>query len=180
MTPIAGTLVLSLAVAAALAALPAEARRHGGATPFHRCVNAALKQKPGTVIQVEQETKDGNPVYEIDIASKDGTKWELTCDLATMKIVKVEQEDYDEKDEKKPATSAASAPSAPVFKITEQQAREIALKQYGGEVTRVMYEYDDGGRSIYEVHIRSPRGTRIEVEVDGRSGEVLEISEKPR
>jgi uncharacterized membrane protein YkoI len=65
------------------------------ATPFHRCVNAALAQKPGKVLEVELETEDGKEIYEIDIAGNDGKRWELKCDLSTIKIIKVELEDVD-------------------------------------------------------------------------------------
>jgi uncharacterized membrane protein YkoI len=62
------------------------------ATPFHRCVDAALAQKPGKVLEVELETDGGKELYEIEIAGTDGKRWELKCDLATAKIIKVELE----------------------------------------------------------------------------------------
>ena len=77
-----------------LLAGPGLAREH--ATPFHRCVNAALAQKPGKVLEVELENEGGKEVYEVDIAGDDGKRWELTCDLATVKIIKVEIEDKDD------------------------------------------------------------------------------------
>ena len=79
---------------AVFAASPALVR--ADSTPLHRCVDAALVQKPGKVLEVELETDDGKEIYEIDIAGKDGKRWELKCDLSTIKIIKVELEDADD------------------------------------------------------------------------------------
>jgi uncharacterized membrane protein YkoI len=169
----------------ALAAAPTLAKPYS--TPLHRCVNAALAKKPGKVVEVELETEDGREIYEIDIVGKDGKRWELECDLETIKIIKVELEDEhdDDDDDDKAKSSAAAGPGVdvitpqPIFKISEEKARQIAVGQYPGNVSSVVYEYSNG-RPGYEIHIRSAKGTRIEVEVDGISGEVLEVSEKPR
>jgi uncharacterized membrane protein YkoI len=67
----------------------------------------------------------------------------------------------------------------PIFKVSEEGAKQIALGQYPGQLTQVVYEYSNG-RPGYEIHIRSPQGTRIEVEIDGITGEVIEVSERPR
>lgn len=160
-------------------ALPAQAHGPGRSTPFHRCVNAALAAKPGKVVEVELESKEGRQVYDIDILGKDGKRWELKCDLATTKIVKIEEEDDDDKDKARSYSSKGQQAAQPAFQVSEEQAKQTALRQYQGELTKVVHEYDSG-RPRYEVHIRSPQGTRIEVEIDGTTGEVLEVSEKPR
>jgi uncharacterized membrane protein YkoI len=168
-----------------LIAVPALAREYS--TPLHRCVNAALAKKPGRVHEVELETKDGKEVYEIDIVGKDGKRWELLCDLETISIVKVElEEDHD--DDGYPAkakTQGAGGPGVdvitpqPIFKVSEDKAKQIALGQYPGTISEVVYEYSNG-RPGYEVHIRGNRGQRIEVEIDGITGDITEVSEKPR
>jgi uncharacterized membrane protein YkoI len=163
-------------------------------SPFHRCVVAALAVKPGEVVEVEKETEGGRPVYEIEILGSDGNRWEAPCHMTSIRILKVE---LDNDDDNTPTTrphslmepQSAEPPAAvpgvqaakprPVFKVTEEKAKQIALGQYPGVITRVVQEYSDG-RPGYEIHIRSARGTRIEVEIDGVSGEVMEVSEKPR
>jgi uncharacterized membrane protein YkoI len=182
-------LSLAAAAAALLALAAGPALAHPYSTPLHRCVNAALAKKPGKVLEVELETEDGRQIYEIDIAGKDGKRWELECDLETNRIVKVELEedddDDDDDDKSKAKPRAAGGPGVgvispqPIYKVSEAKAKEIALGQYPGEISGVTYEYSNG-RPGYEIHIRSAKGTRIEVEIDGISGEVLEVSEKPR
>lgn len=192
-------LILSLAMAAAgvgaVALQPAQARDAFRSSPFHRCTVAALAVKPGQVVKAEQTTYEGRQAYEIDIVGNDGTRWELTCDLTTIKIVNV-QADTGDNDRPTATPSAVTgqqgggqpAPEGPgvqvitpqpIFKVSEAQAKQIALRQYPGELTEVVYEFANG-RPGYEIHIRSARGTRIEVEVDGITGEVIEVSERPR
>lgn len=177
---------LLVAGLAMFAAGPALARPYS--TPLHRCVNAALAKKPGKVLEVELETEGGRQVYEIDIAGNDGKRWELECDVETIRIVKVEleEEDDDDDDDKSIAKpQAAGGPGVdvispqPIFKVSEARAKEIALGQYPGTISSVVYEYSNG-RPGYEIHIRSAKGTRIEVEIDGITGEVIEVAEKPR
>jgi uncharacterized membrane protein YkoI len=168
-----------------LIAVPALAREYS--TPLHRCVNAALAKKPGRVHEVELETKNGKEVYEIDIVGKDGKRWELLCDLETISIVKVELEEDDDDDgyPAKAKTQGAGGPGVdvitpqPIFKVSEDKAKQIALGQYPGTISEVVYEYSNG-RPGYEVHIRGNRGQRIEVEIDGITGDITEVSEKPR
>lgn len=170
-----------------LATAPALAREYS--TPLHRCVNAALAKKPGRVHEVELETKDGKEVYEIDIVGKDGKRWELLCDVETIAIVKVElEQEDDDSDHGYPAkakTQAAPGPGIdvitpqPIYKVSEDKAKQIALGQYPGTISEVVYEYSNG-RPGYEVHIRGNQGQRIEVEIDGITGNVTEVSEKTR
>ncbi|MBL4952812.1 PepSY domain-containing protein [Neobacillus sp. YIM B02564] len=61
-------------------------------------------------------------------------------------------------------------------RITEKQAEEIALKKVKGEVVRVKLETDDG-REYYEVIIQSS-GTVYEVEVDAKTGQVVEVEKE--
>ena len=90
---------LSLPIAAASLAMFAAgpALANPDATPFHRCVNAALAKKPGKVLEVELEREKGREIYEIEIAGADGKRWELECDLETISIVKIELDDDDDK-----------------------------------------------------------------------------------
>jgi uncharacterized membrane protein YkoI len=165
---------------------PALARKYS--TPLYRCVNAALAKKPGKVLEVELETENGRQIYEIDIAGDDGKRWELECDLETIKIVKVEleeEDDDDDGDKYKSKAQAAGGPGVavitpqPIYKVSEEKAKEIALVRYPGTISSVVYEYSDG-RPGYEILIRGAQGARVEVEIDGITGEVTEVSEKPR
>jgi uncharacterized membrane protein YkoI len=191
-------LILALAAVAGIGVIafpPAQARDTFRSSPFHRCAMAALAVKPGEVVKAEQYVYEGRQGYEIDILGNDSTRWELTCDLATIKIVNVQAETgnndrptaqpYASTGQQSTAQPAAGGPGVqvispqPIFKVSEERAKQIALGQYPGQLTQVVYEYSNG-RPGYEIHIRSPQGTRIEVEIDGITGEVIEVSERPR
>ena len=57
--------------------------------------------------------------------------------------------------------------------ISEKQAKEIALGKVKGEVVRVKLEEDDG-RQYYEVIIKKS-GSMYEVEIDAKTGKVVEV-----
>lgn len=60
--------------------------------------------------------------------------------------------------------------------VTEKQAKEIALTKVKGEVLFVNLEEDDG-RQYYEVIIKSSGGM-YEVEIDAKTGQVLEVDQE--
>ncbi|MGD6801987.1 PepSY domain-containing protein [Rossellomorea vietnamensis] len=60
--------------------------------------------------------------------------------------------------------------------IKEAEASEIALAEVPGEITETEIEEDDG-KIIYEFEIETDSGEK-EVEVDGMSGEVLEVEKE--
>ena len=61
-----------LAITGLLSLVAGPGLARADATPFHRCVDAALAQKPGKVLEVELETEGGKELYEIEIAGTDG------------------------------------------------------------------------------------------------------------
>lgn len=58
--------------------------------------------------------------------------------------------------------------------ITIEEAIRIARQQVPGEVVKVELERK-GPRLIYEVDIVTSQGVKYEVEMDARTGEVLEV-----
>lgn len=60
--------------------------------------------------------------------------------------------------------------------ISKKQAQEIALTKVKGEVVMVNLE-DDDGRQYYEVIIKSSGGI-YEVEIDAKTGQVLEVEQE--
>lgn len=179
--------ILPIALAAtaltAFVSAPALAREYS--TPLHRCVNAALAKQSGKVVAVHLDTENGRQIYQIDIAGSDGRRWELHCDLETIRIVRIGRDGDDRGPASASTPQAAGGPGVdvispqPIFKVSEDKAKQIALRQYPGTISAVVYEYS-GGRPGYEIHIRGAQGQRIEVEIDGITGDVTEVSEKPR
>ena len=155
------------AVAAALlasTAVFAAGDSHTG--KMEACMKAALAKYPGTVLSMEAEVENGKSVYEFDILGKDGKEWEVECDAATRKIVETEME----------------VPSAtdPAFKakISEDEARKVALAKYPGEVVETEYGVESDGTPVYEFDIRMTDGTEMEVEVDAVSGKIAEAEKE--
>lgn len=64
--------------------------------------------------------------------------------------------------------------SADAPKLTVEQAQEIALKKVAGKVQKHELE-NEGANAIYTFEIKTPENKTIEVEVNGNTGEVLEV-----
>jgi uncharacterized membrane protein YkoI len=49
-------------------------------------MKTALAKHPGAIVEIEMETEDGRPIFDIDIQGEDGKHWEIECDaeLATV------------------------------------------------------------------------------------------------
>ncbi|QBQ05114.1 peptidase [Sporosarcina pasteurii] len=52
----------------------------------------ALEQIPGEVVKVELDTDNGAFVYEVDIISRQGIKYEFEIDAETGRIIKMHQD----------------------------------------------------------------------------------------
>jgi uncharacterized membrane protein YkoI len=107
-------------------------------------------------------------VYEFDIESLDGRAWDIECDANTGKIIEVEEE----------VASAADPKFAAKAKVSEEQARRIALQRYPGEIVEVEYEIEPDGKASYEFDIPTAGGRQRKVEVDATTGEIVEDNEE--
>jgi uncharacterized membrane protein YkoI len=132
------------------------------------CLEAALAKKDGTVVKLEFKNERGTPVYEFEIAGKDGKSWEYECDANTGKITEEEQE-VDSSDD-------------PLFKakkkISEEEAKKIALEKHPGEIVETEYEIESNGDASYEFDIRTPSGKEVKLEVDATTGKIIEDDEE--
>lgn len=135
-------------------------------SPMDVCRNAANKIAQGEITKIELEKEKGMEVYEIDIKSADGNKWEIKCDKASGKIIETEQE----------LTSADHPAFTALKKIDETQARKIALEAHPGTITEVEYEIENG-IAIYEFEIKMEDGSEMEVEVDAATGRIIKAEE---
>ena len=151
-----------------VAAVGADLKMPKTKVSLEACMKAALGKQPGTVVKVEFKIEKGAPIYEFDIESKDGKAWDIECDANTGKIVEVEQEVRGAND---PAFKAKA-------KITEPEARNIALKAYPGEIKEVEYEIEPNGDASFEFDIITKDGKEVKVEVDAATGKIVETSEE--
>lgn len=131
------------------------------------CRKAANEQAKGEFVKIELENDKGVDIYEIDIKSADGSKWELKCDKASGKIIEKEQE----------LPSADHPAFAALKKIDEEQARKIALEKYPGNIDEVEYEIEANGIATYEFEIKMANGREMEVEVDAATGQIVKAEE---
>ncbi len=135
---------------------------------FERCMQAALKRQPGHIIKVEGKTEQGKSIYEFDIRASNMTDWDIECDAQSGKITEVEQE--------------VEQTSHPLFaarkKISESDAKAIALKQYPGRLKEIEYEIEEDGAASYEFDIVEKDGKEMKVEVDASSGKIVEANQE--
>ena len=54
---------------------------------MNACMKTALAKHPGAVVEIEMETEDGRPIFDIDIQGADGKHWEIECDAELATIV---------------------------------------------------------------------------------------------
>jgi uncharacterized membrane protein YkoI len=157
----------SIAFAMTVIAMPAHAEHHQfpkTKVSIEKCVQAALKIKPGTIVKSELKVEKKVPVYEFDIESTDGKAWDIECDALTGKIIEVEEE----------VKNAEDAQFKAKAKVNEADARKTALEAYPGEIIEVEYEIEADGAASYEFDIKTKDGREMKVEVDATSGKIVE------
>ena len=65
----------------------------GEILPLEDIIQRAQQQHPGRVLEAELERKGERYVYEIEIADKDGTVWELYIDARSGELIKSKKDD---------------------------------------------------------------------------------------
>lgn len=139
----------------------------GNPHQFEKCMQAALDERPGQIVKVEFKNEDGAHMYEFDIRGTDGSDWDVECNAHRGLVSEVERE--------------VDNVNQPLFKakakISEAEARKIALAIYPGEITEVEYEIEANGSASYEFDIDTTiAGQEMKVEVDATSGEIVEAN----
>jgi uncharacterized membrane protein YkoI len=158
----------------ALGMVPAP-RAQESANGLSKCLQAALQHKDGSIVKLEVETAEdsteaskpskGAALFEIEIRDADGSEWELTCDESSGEVIETEREVAD--------------PSHALFsgkrKVSEEQARKVALDAHPGKIVEVEYEIESDGAVTYEFDVK-PDASREEwkVEVDATTGKIVE------
>lgn len=164
--------MIRTALVVALPALAATSSVHAVEMPktavsMETCMQAALAAKPGKVTHLKLEVERGVPIYEFDIRTASRQTWEVECDANTGQILALERE-VDRNDQ----TFQSAA------RITERDARRIALARFPGKVTDSDLELDQQGRAIIEVEIERTDGTEVEVKVDATNGQIVSTEDE--
>ncbi|MCK5888917.1 MAG: PepSY domain-containing protein [Methylococcales bacterium] len=135
---------------------------------IEKCVAAAQKQKQGQFVTLEKLkiVDSGKSVYELEIVDPNGFQWEFMCDAETGKIFESESE----------VESVNSLAFKAKMKVTEEDAKTIALKAYPGVISEVEYEIEENGDASYEFDIVNSKGVETKIEVDAATGKIIEVA----
>ncbi|MFE7754840.1 PepSY domain-containing protein [Streptomyces sp. NPDC057418] len=146
----------------------------GGAISLDQAVAAALKAVPGTVTEAElddDDDDDDRALWELDVYGSDRTWHDVKVDARTAKVVS-DREDDDNDDRDRHAPRSAS--------VTPAAAARAALHSVPGSVTSIDLDDDRddddddrrGGVLRWDVEVAGKDGTRHELHVDAKNGQV--------
>lgn len=128
------------------------------------CVQAVKKEKAGELVKLEKLNAAGKISYELELRDVNQAEWEYICDADTGKITERESEVND-------SNTLVFKSKA---KLTEEDAKVVALKAYPGTVEEVEYEVEENGAASYEFDIVNDKGVETKLEVDAATGKIIE------
>lgn len=130
------------------------------------CLDAALDTIPGNARKVELKMEGDDPVYEFDIeADADGATYNVECNAEEGFVTEIERE-----------VAADDATFKKLAKISQAEAKEVALTFHPGEVVASEMELGFDGDATYEFDIQSIHGYEVKVDVDAATGEIEEAN----
>lgn len=127
----------------------------------------ALAVVDGTVTKVEMEQKLRGAIFEVEV-TKDGVEYDLDMDAFTGEVLKKEESNDDDSDSASDQGNASTASKD--FKVSMDEAIEIALKEATGKVEEVEIE-NEQGQLYYKIEMLDG-GKEVDVLVDTNSGTV--------
>ena len=144
---------------------PAVAESPSGSLDARAAVDAALAAVPGgAVIEIDRDTHQGRPVWEVVVRGSNGRGTELYIDATTGEVVKRESAEI-------PPYARASAPAVDV-----STAMDTALSATPGTVEEAGLDRE-GGRTVWEVEVAGPDG-RVEFYIDAKMGKI--VKQRPK
>lgn len=133
---------------------------------LEKCIVEIQKLKKGELVKLEKLNAEGRAVYEFELEDANGFEWEFMCDVSSGKIFETESE----------VSSVNSMAFKRKMKVTEDDAKAIALKAYPGVIEEVEYEIESNGDASYEFDIVNSKGVETKVEVDAATGKIIEVA----
>ncbi|MFC9361322.1 PepSY domain-containing protein [Rhodococcus sp. NPDC057014] len=125
----------------------------------------ALATVPGgTVVNSEQQQRDGKPVWHVHIRDAKGWDYDVNVDAATGTVVSDSQDGQ---------TTTTAAPAPPAGAVTQQQAEQIALATVPGGTVANSEQQQRDGKPVWHIHIRDAKGWDYDINVDEATGAVL-------
>ncbi len=156
------TIIRSAVILAILSSFNTYAADQG----IEKCISTVQKQKTGEIVKLEKLNAEGKAVYEIEIEDANGFEWEFMCDVNSGKVFETESE----------VSSVNSLAFKSKMKVTEEDAKAIALKAYPGVIEEVEYEIEANGDASYEFDIVNSKNVETKVEVDAATGKIIEVA----
>ncbi|MGD6793270.1 PepSY domain-containing protein [Metabacillus indicus] len=129
---------------------------------YERAKEIVLKEKKGSISEMELEQQADGWVYEAEVKSK-GKEYDFTINADTGEVTEMNEDD-DSSDNGKINQDRV--------KVTMEEAKKLALKEVKGEVTEAELESDDG-QAVYKFEIMAEDGREAEVEISAESGEMV-------
>jgi uncharacterized membrane protein YkoI len=130
-----------------------------------QCQASVQQVFSGKVKSISANQEDRNLVYEFEGLAPDGSVWRAECDSVTLKVTETERE-----------VAATDAAFAKQVKVDEATARRMSVSAFPGEVAATRYIIESDGAAVYEFDIATGRGALVRVEVDARTGALVEVS----
>ena len=131
-------------------------------------VGIATAEVDGTVEEVELESEDGTPAYEVELVTSNNSEVEVTVHANNGTVLETESEAEDEEHEDEEYVAPGNV------SLSEEEAVGIATAEADGTVEEVELESEDG-TPAYEVELVTSNGLETEVTVHADDGTVLEI-----
>lgn len=141
---------------------------------MEHCLGAALDSKAGEVKAVEMELINQVPVYEFTIVMADKSEWEVACNAMTGKVIAIEEDAVADTGNEEQVKAEFDRRA----RVSEEQARAIALRAHPGEVDEVERKLTAAKVPVYEIEITMSNGVKREVEVDALSGLIIGVEEE--
>ena len=144
-------------------------------------IDIATAEANGSVDEVELESEDGTPVYEVELVTSNGSETEVAVHADDGTVLETEseaeddemnEEDEIDEDEEMKDNEESIAPAN--VSLSEQDAIDVATGEVNGTVEEVELE-SENGTPAYEVEFAESDDTETEVTVHANDGAVLDI-----
>jgi uncharacterized membrane protein YkoI len=139
-------------------------------------IDVATAEANGSVEEVELESEDGTPVYEVELVAENGSETEVVVHANDGTVLETESEaedeEMDEEDEMDEKDEESVAPAN--VSLSEGDAIDVATEEVNGTVEEVELE-SENGTPAYEVEFAESGDTETEVTVHANDGTLLDI-----
>ncbi|MGG5752287.1 PepSY domain-containing protein [Zafaria sp. Z1313] len=132
-----------------------------GAAALTAAIGAALAAVPGDLIELDQGTERGTPVWEAVVLTGAGAATEVYLDRATLDVLKQESTEV-------PELARGGAPAI----AAADAVATVAAARTSAELSKVELD-DERGRIVWEVYAAAPGAAVEELHVDAATGELL-------